>query len=182
MTSRNSGPGEEIENNPSTMHSLNWHLLDIYYISVTNEHAEASNISRTQLSPQSRAEDESNTQKVLCSVVRPKERYVHLKPQKKEVGYHEWHGKVTYITNNYTSYLKEEGIRCLTKYPPVCHILTPLVDYTREHTMRGPPRSILGLAGRVEYFLNALMTHRPTSEWELEKPQRRSHMMRSRRK
>lgn len=120
-------------------HSLNWHLLDIYYITVTNEHAQASKISRTQLSPQSRAEDKSNTQKALCNVVRPKERYVHLKLQKKEVGYHEWHGKVTSTTNNYTSYLKVEGIRCLTKCLPVCHVLSPLVDYTRAtHHERAP--------------------------------------------
>lgn len=68
--SRNSWPGEEIQNHPSTMHSFNWHLLNIYYTSVTDEHAEPSEMSRTQLrtqlSPQSRAEGKHNSQQALA--------------------------------------------------------------------------------------------------------------------
>lgn len=40
-------PGEEIQNHPSSMHSFDGHLLNIYYMSDTDKHAEASEMSRT---------------------------------------------------------------------------------------------------------------------------------------
>lgn len=49
MLPRNSWPHEETQNHPSTMHSFSWHLLNIYYVSVADEHDEASEMSGTQL-------------------------------------------------------------------------------------------------------------------------------------
>lgn len=40
-------PGEEIQNHPSTMHSFDGHLLNIYYMPGIDKHAEASEMSRT---------------------------------------------------------------------------------------------------------------------------------------